>query len=146
MKQLSSEGGWWRNPLAILYSLHQTSALAHTHTQIAYRITVSDRCWERVHALGTRLLPSLALYMHSLVPRLSTIHGEMCVESLGTRPLHVPKCTMGHSISMRTPPTDDMVCLSQGVIQTSTVLGVTVSYFVASSGVNSTDLGGKLLC
>ncbi len=36
---------------------------------------------------------------------------------------------------MRTPPTDDMVCLSQGVIQTSTVLGGAVSYFVLSKGV-----------
>ncbi len=34
-----------------------------------------------------------------------------------------------------------MVCLSQGVIQTSIVLGGTVSYFVASREVNSTVLG-----
>ncbi len=45
---------------------------------------------------------------------------------------------------------DDMVCLSQGVIQTSTVLEGTVSYivvsdFIVSRGVNSTVLGGKLL-
>ncbi len=33
-----------------------------------------------------------------------------------------------------TPPTDDMVCLSQGVIQTSTVLGGTVSYFIVFRG------------
>ncbi len=48
--------------------------------------------------------------------------------------------------NMHTPPTEDMVCLSQGVIQTSTVLGGTESYFVVSRGVNSTVLGGKLLC
>ncbi len=30
---------------------------------------------------------------------------------------------MGYAFNMHTPPTDDMVCLSQGVIQTSTVLG-----------------------
>ncbi len=49
---------------------------------------------------------------------------------------------------MHTPPTDDMVCLSQGVIQTSAVLGPgggTVSYFIVSREPNSTVLGGKLL-
>ncbi len=40
---------------------------------------------------------------------------------------------------------DNMYGLSQGVIQTSTVLGGTVSYFVMSSRVNSTVLGRKLL-
>ncbi len=38
------------------------------------------------------------------------------------------------SLNMHTPPMDDMVCLSQGVIQTSTALGGTVSYFVVSRG------------
>ncbi len=47
--------------------------------------------------------------------------------------------------NVHTPPTDDMVCLSQGVIQTIIVLGGTVSYFVISRGINSTVLGGKLL-
>ncbi len=36
--------------------------------------------------------------------------------------------------NMHTPPTDDMVCLSQEVIQTSTVLGGRVSYFIMSEG------------
>ncbi len=52
--------------------------------------------------------------------------------------------------NMHTPPMDNMVirgvCLSQGVIQTSTVLGGTVSYFVVSRGANPSVLGDKLLC
>ncbi len=59
---------------------------------------------------------------------------QVCARTLWAIPFNV-----------HTPPMDDMVCLSQGVTQTSTVLGGTVSYFIVSRGVNSTVLGGKLL-
>ncbi len=59
-------------------------------------------------------------------------------------------CTHSHvqwaiPFNIHTTPTEDMVIMSQGVIQTSTVLGGTVSYFVASREVNSTVPVGKLL-
>ncbi len=47
--------------------------------------------------------------------------------------------------AIHTSPTDDMVCLSQGVIQTSTILhGGYSELFGCVQGVNTTVLGGKV--
>ncbi len=72
----------------------------------------------------TASLPNLG----SLVPRRLDLHSPQH----GSLTCSIRK--FGLLRYMYTPPTDDMVCLSQGVIQTSTVLGGTVSYFVVSTG------------
>ncbi len=77
---------------------------------------------------------------NAITSRNATEYGTKCSNATEMDCMHwaIP-------FNMHTPPSDDMICLSQGVIQTSTVLGGTVSHFVVSRGVNSIVLGGKLL-